>query len=85
MQKRKAGPHVSSHFGRPTFVDLDDDGWLDLAITGDFGSSVIFFNRGGVFAAEASAEAGTGREENGMGSTFADVDCDGMLDWSDHS
>ena len=46
------------HFGRGIFdfsgifVDLDQDGWTDLFIVGDFGSSVVFLNqRDGTFRA----------------------------------
>ena len=67
----------------PAFVDLDGDSWQDLAITGDFGTSILFFNRGDGrgFSTESSKAAGAGKEENGMGAAFADVDCDGHLDW----
>ena len=55
----------------PAFVDLDGDGWLDLAVTGDFSTSVLFFNNGdATFGAEVSAAVGVGKEENGMGSTL---------------
>lgn len=63
----------------PAFVDLDNDGWLDLAIAADFGSTKVLWNNEGTFV-----EGNHGAccdDENGMGSTFADLDEDGKLDW----
>jgi len=64
-----------------TFVDLDDDGWLDLAIAADFGTSKLFWNDGDGTFTEGTVAAGVGTDENGMGSTFGDYDGDGDLDW----
>jgi len=64
----------------PAFVDLDQDGWPDLTLTSDFGTSHLFWNEGGAFV-DGTAAAGVGTDENGMGSTFGDVDGDGDLDW----
>ena len=63
-----------------TFRDLDNDGWLDLAVTGDFGTSRMFFNDRGRRFVDESAASGMGTEENGMGSTTADIDFDGDPD-----
>ncbi|RIL07529.1 MAG: hypothetical protein DCC71_02595 [Proteobacteria bacterium] len=65
----------------PAFVDLDGDGWLDLAIAADFGSSVLFWNDGDGTFSDGTSAAGVGTDENGMGSTFGDYDGDGDLDW----
>ena len=63
------------------FVDLDGDGWQDLAVAGDFGRSRLFWNnRDGTFT-DGTVEAGVGTDDNGMGSTFGDFDADGDLDW----
>jgi hypothetical protein len=64
----------------PAFVDLDDDGWPELALTSDYGTSRLYWNDGGVFF-DVTALAGVGTETNGMGSTFGDVDGDGDVDW----
>lgn len=65
----------------PAFVDLDQDGWQDLAVASDFGSSGLWWNnRNGTFTEGAKA-SGTGTDENGMGSTFGDYDGDGKIDW----
>jgi len=64
-----------------TFTDLDSDGWPDLAVAADFGTSKLFWNnRNGTFT-DGTVAAGVGTDENGMGSTFGDFDGDGDLDW----
>ncbi len=63
----------------PTFTDLDDDGWPDLVVAGDFGTSQVFLNRrDGSFEIVTSAVIS---DENGMGSAVGDYDADGDLDW----
>lgn len=64
-----------------TFVDLDDDGWQDLAIAGDFSTSRMYWNDGLGGFAEGTYEAGLGLDEFGMGGTIGDFDRDGRLDW----
>lgn len=65
----------------PAFVDLDGDGLPELVMTGDFGTSKLFRNLGELRFEDVTAAAGVGAERNGMGSSFADVDADGDLDW----
>ena len=63
----------------PTFTDVDDDGWPDLLVSGDFGTSQVLRNRG-----DGTFQVATGpviSDENGMGSSVGDVDNDGDLDW----
>lgn len=65
----------------PAFVDLDDDGYQDLAVAADFGSSGLWWNnKDGTFT-DGTKSSGVGSDENGMGSTFGDFDLDGRLDW----
>jgi hypothetical protein len=73
-------PFFGAHGFAPAFVDLDDDGWPELAIASDFRQSQLYFNAGGTFV-DATLAAGVGTEFNGMGSTFGDIDGDGDLDW----
>jgi hypothetical protein len=63
------------------FADLDSDGWLDLAITGDFGTSRLFWNDGDGTFSDGTVAANVGGDENGMGSAIGDLDGDGRLDW----
>ncbi len=66
------------------FADLDGDGWQDLAITVDFHRSRIFWNTGGegeLGFIDGSSAAKINRESNAMGSSFADIDRDGGMDW----
>ena len=63
------------------FRDLDGDGRLDLAIASDFGTSKLFWNDGDGTFTEGGAAAGVATDENGMGSTFGDLDGDGNEDW----
>ncbi len=65
----------------PAFVDLDGDGWLDLAIAGDFGTSRLYWNDGAGGFVDGTEAAGVGLDRHGMGSTFGDIDLDGDLDW----
>jgi hypothetical protein len=63
------------------FSDLDRDGWPELVIASDFGTSRLFWNnRDGTFT-DGTAAAGVGTDENGMGSAIGDYDGDGRLDW----
>lgn len=72
--------HLAYGFA-PAFVDLDADGWLDLTVASDFGTSRLLWNRGDGTFTDGTAFARVGTEDNGMGSTFGDVDGDGHLDW----
>lgn len=65
----------------PRMIDLDRDGHLDLAIASDFVTSQIFWSNGDGTFTDGTLAAGVGTDENGMGSTFADYDGDGDLDW----
>jgi hypothetical protein len=69
------------------FVDLDNDGWLDLFVAGggldtqDAQSNRVFLNHGGHFE-DASKRAGDGFAQTAQhrGVVFADFDRDGRID-----
>ena len=63
------------------FVDLDSDGWPDLAIVSDNGHTRLFWNNGDGTFTDGTIRARIGSDRNGMGSTFGDYDADGDLDW----
>ncbi|HMN96783.1 MAG TPA: FG-GAP-like repeat-containing protein [Phycisphaerales bacterium] len=65
----------------PRFADMDDDGWPDLLIAADFGTSRYFRNHGDGTFTNLTASAGTGIDDNGMGHAVGDLDNDGRLDW----
>lgn len=63
------------------FADMDLDGYTDLLITGDFGTSRIFWNNGDNTFTDGTDLAGVGTDENGMGSAIGDINNDGLPDW----
>lgn len=63
----------------PIFSDLDDDGWPDLALAGDFGTSRIFHNDAGRRLDLDNRSVLS--DENGMGAAVGDFDNDGDFDW----
>lgn len=65
----------------PQLVDLDDDGWLDLAVAGDSCSSRLYRNQHGDGFVDVTRAAGVGTDENGMGSVVRDLNGDGRPDW----
>ena len=63
------------------FADMTGDGWPDLLVAGDFGTSGYFRNnRDGTFT-DVTAASGSGLDAFGMGQAIADLDGDGRLDW----
>ncbi len=64
----------------PVLVDLDGDRFPELTMAADFGTSQYYANVSGLGFTQLTTN-GTGTDENGMGSTFGDVDNDGDLDW----
>ena len=60
--------------------DIDNDGWVDLYLTG-FGRNQMFRNRGNGTFADVSTETGTGSPSTwGVSAAFVDFDRDGWLD-----
>jgi len=64
-----------------TFVDLDDDGDLDLLVVGDFSGIDLYHNDGRGHFSDANDTLRADRHLFGMSSSFADYDLDGRLDF----
>ncbi len=71
------GP-VSLRFS-PRFADMDNDGRQDLTYAADFLTSQLFWNDGDGTFTDGTTAAGVGTDRNGMGSTIADFDADGLV------
>jgi hypothetical protein len=63
------------------FADVNGDGWDDLLVAADFGTSRLFLNLGNGQFTDITESAGVGTDENGMGSAVGDMDNDSDLDW----
>jgi hypothetical protein len=67
------------NFHATNFSDINGDDWPDLLAASDFGTSQIWINKEGKkFELDT---LNTLTDENGMGSTVADFDNDGDMDW----
>ena len=69
----------------PTFADIDGDADLDLLIVADSGTSQVLINNGdlggGLYTFSYATDRNVITDDNGMGSSVADFDNDGDLDW----
>jgi hypothetical protein len=76
------GTAVDNVWGfQPAFVDMDGDRFPELLISGDFEDSrYLINNRDGTFT-DYTVDSGTGKDDNGMGQTVADVNNDGTFEW----
>jgi enediyne biosynthesis protein E4 len=75
------GPHAGqAQSFTPRFVDLDHDGYQDIAVVSDLHTTRLFWNNGdGTFTDGTTSVLTTGTDD--MGFTVGDVNGDGLLDW----
>ena len=76
----ESGPQVTTWAFTSRMTDLDLDGWPDLVVAGDYGTSRLFWNNGDGTFVDGTNQAGIGGEENGMGLAVGDYDGDGLPD-----
>lgn len=62
------------------WFDYDIDGDLDLYVTVDFGTDVLYANNGNGTFTDVSVAAGIGYPQHGMGVAVGDINGDGCLD-----
>lgn len=69
----------------PTFADVDNDGDLDLLVVADNTTSQVLINNGdtggGLYTFSYATDREVLTDDAGMGSSVADFDNDGDLDW----
>jgi hypothetical protein len=79
-------PYLATGSKRPLsfsgrFADLDRDGYPDLAITSDNGTSQLLWNKHDGTFVDGTVAAGVNTGTNEMGSTIGDFNEDGRPDW----
>ncbi len=65
----------------PIFVDFDEDGWTDLLLAADYGSSRVVRQLPQGLFVDVTSDVGATAWVEGMGAAVADFDGDGRLDW----
>lgn len=65
--------------GGATFVDYDNDGWLDIYVM-NWGPNTLFRNQQGMGFVDVTEQAGVGDDKNGKTAAWGDYDDDGYLD-----
>lgn len=72
---------TSTHGFAPRFVDMNGDGYPELLLAADYGTSRYLINNGDGTFTEHTALSGLGLDTNGMGQAVGDFNRDGLLDW----
>ncbi|KAA0166727.1 hypothetical protein FNF27_07466 [Cafeteria roenbergensis] len=75
-----AFPLVGAFELAATWADLDGDGWPDGVLSGDFGTTQIYWNNGDGSFTRGFLDLVEDMEDNSMGCTVGDVNGDGLPD-----
>ena len=73
-------PEFTTQAFTSRLTDVDRDGWPDLVVAGDFGTSRLFWNQSDGTFVDGTELAQIGGDENGMGLAVGDYDGDGLPD-----
>lgn len=71
----------SRHGFQPTIVDITGDGFPEILLSADYGTSGAFVGEGGRNFVARESELGLGIDSNAMGGCVADLDANGAPDW----
>ena len=85
ITKTAFGASVKGDYEGSNFVDIDNDGWLDLFVNAWTGTpNLVYMNNGdGTFTRNSASvldTAGISSSNEGTGSSWADIDQDGDMD-----
>ena len=77
LAEHVALPNVES--AGATFIDYDNDGWLDLYVL-NWGANTLFHNEAGERFVDVTKQAGVAGDHNSKSATWGDYDQDGFTD-----
>ena len=63
-----------------SFADFDNDGFMDVIITGDANAQALYHNNGGTSFSDVTTSAGVVAKANGNGVSWGDYNNDGYMD-----
>ncbi|PZS05080.1 MAG: hypothetical protein DLM70_07165, partial [Chloroflexi bacterium] len=72
--------HPTTRTTSATFVDYDNDGWLDLYVGAAYGPNVLYHNNGDGMFTDVTTRSGLGDTGRTMSTAWADYNGDGYLD-----
>lgn len=77
---QQAGLDVKGRYLASAWADIDNDGWADLAVVGEFGRNRVFRSRGDGTFEDLTDTSGVDPEAAAASLAFGDFDSDGLVD-----